>query len=40
MSMTLNLTSSVPTGDYQAKISFRSRTGQTGCVDIKNIRIL
>lgn len=37
MILPLNISSSVPKGDYKATIHFESASGQRGCVLIENI---
>jgi len=39
MAMSLNMTSSVPKGDYKATIEFTSATKQTGCVSVESITV-
>jgi hypothetical protein len=39
MNMPMNITSAVPSGEYRAQITFRSASGQTGCVRITGIEV-
>jgi hypothetical protein len=39
LSMSMNVTSAVPTGNYVAQIDLISRTNQRGCVKMEGIEI-